>query len=287
MNSCGNLIRSLFYGLILQFLCVRSTIAEQSCQRIISLAPSITESLYEVGLGDRVVAVTNFCKYPEAAQKLPMLGAYFDSNLEAALLLKPDLVVGLPELSQTIEKYKELDISTLTLSNTSIHEINDSFLKLCDICGCEQRAQELVRNLTQRVETIHQSLELKPKLKVAVLVVSAIGPELKEFYLSGSDGYYSSLLDAVNASNVITSKTISLPMLSLESLAVLQPQIVFVIEGQKNSLSKLEIELKSYIPNVQLHYLQQDYASIPGPRFIYLLEDMKLIIQKYYADSHT
>src|SRR5271169_6151182 len=77
------------------WLVVAAALAAQNSppQRIVSTAPSITEMLYALGLGDRVVGVTRFCRYPPEAQKKPKIGDYINPNMEAIAALRPDLVI--------------------------------------------------------------------------------------------------------------------------------------------------------------------------------------------------
>ena len=70
-------------------------VAERRCRRIVSLAPSITEVLFALGVGERVVGVTRFCDYPEGARSLPKVGGHFDPNYEAIIALEPDLIMNI------------------------------------------------------------------------------------------------------------------------------------------------------------------------------------------------
>ena len=77
------------FGLLL----LAAALSAASPQRIVSTAPSITELLYALGLGDRVVGVTRFCRYPPEARWKPKIGDYTSPNLEAIAALRPDLVI--------------------------------------------------------------------------------------------------------------------------------------------------------------------------------------------------
>ena len=94
----------------------------RSSERIVSLSPSVTETLFELGLGDRVVGVTSFCKYPEEALNLPKVGAYLDPNYEAIVALTPDLVILRKEFEEAKMQLEDLGIRSLTVDQITSRE---------------------------------------------------------------------------------------------------------------------------------------------------------------------
>ena len=92
---------------------VRSPAVPGPPQRIVSLAPSLTETLFALGLGDRVVGVTRFCAHPPKARELPQVGGYLDPNYEALVALEPDLVVLIPSSAETGRRLESLGIPVL------------------------------------------------------------------------------------------------------------------------------------------------------------------------------
>ena len=85
-------------------------------ERIISLAPSITETVFALGLGNNVIAVTDYCEFPTDVLNLPKVGGFIDPNLEAIVALQPDLVILLANQQQTIKQLQQLNIPTLAES---------------------------------------------------------------------------------------------------------------------------------------------------------------------------
>ena len=94
-------------------------------ERIVSVSPNITETLFALGLGDRVVGVTQFCTYPPEAQTRPQVGGYLDPNYEAILALKPDVVIFPGENEEFVHKLHELGLAALGVRHDSIEEILD------------------------------------------------------------------------------------------------------------------------------------------------------------------
>lgn len=270
------MFRSVLSGCASLVLLVSSGVsaAPLKCQRLISLAPSMTESLFALELGPRVRGVTRYCNFPPEAKSLPRLGGLFDTNLEAALMLSPDLVVGLPESSPLLSKFEQLGISTLTASDRGIEELYESFIKICDACGCQEKAAQLIADLQRQVETVVLSRKGRPERTAALLVASSISGETQELFVSGIDGFYSSALQKLRARNVFENKTSALPSSSLEGFATLRPEVIFLVEANKSQFEKVGERLKELLPHSKLIRLEGDYVMVPGPRFPRLLADM-------------
>jgi ABC-type hemin transport system substrate-binding protein len=113
--------------------------------RIISFAPSITETLFALSLGDRVVGVSSFCKYPPEVKKIPSVGGLIDPNFEKVLRLAPDLVILLKEHEKLIDFLKKNRIEYLTVDNHDCRAILESFRSIGEKCGHGRQADSLVR----------------------------------------------------------------------------------------------------------------------------------------------
>src|SRR5690606_17941429 len=93
------------------------TTKQNDCARIVSLAPSITETIYDLSLGSNLVGVTRFCKYPKEATLLPQIGGLLDPNIEAIVSLRPTLVVVLTEQSDIANRLKQLGLKTISVEH--------------------------------------------------------------------------------------------------------------------------------------------------------------------------
>ena len=94
-----------------------TVVAPSQAQRIVAMSPSTAETLFALGLGDRVVGVSAFCSYPPEAAEKPKVGDYFDPNYEAILELQPDLVVMLEEAGEPTTAFDRLGLPTLRLNH--------------------------------------------------------------------------------------------------------------------------------------------------------------------------
>lgn len=137
-------------------------------QRIISLAPALTEALYELGAEDRLKGCTTYCNKPEAAKHKEKIGTLIDFNLEKILTLKPDLVLGM-EFSdrRTIEKLKNLGIRVeIFPSPEDFNHLCESFLRLGQMVGQEEKARQIVTKAKQEAAFIRQKLAGAEKIKI-------------------------------------------------------------------------------------------------------------------------
>jgi len=153
-------------GLVSLFflLCLGSSWAAKT-SRIVSLAPSLTESVFLLGAGEQLVGCTTYCKKPDEAQNREKIGTLIQFNLEKILLLKPDLVVAMEFADRkAIEKLKKLGVPVeLFPSPRNFDQLCDSFLQLGRLLGREERAEEVVAGARSRVAAVRQQTAgLKP-----------------------------------------------------------------------------------------------------------------------------
>src|SRR5262245_45049114 len=124
-------------ALALALLLSPGSLRAQAPQRIISLAPSITEILFALGVGDRVVGVSTYCDYPEAAKQIDRVGTFLQPNVERILAKKPDLVIGVPSPGNraSVERLQELGLRILIVNPERIAEILAAIRTIADAVG--------------------------------------------------------------------------------------------------------------------------------------------------------
>jgi len=256
--------------------------------RIISLAPSITEVLFALGLGENVVGVTRYCDYPPQAAGKMKVGGYFDINYEAVIAAEPDLVILLKEHEQPRDYLARLDIETLTVDHSNVPGILRSIEEIAKKTNSVTRADEITTELKVRIKRIEQltaGLE-RPRVMIAVgrnMETDVAG----EVYVSGRDGFYDGLITMAGGVNAYDRSTLKFPALSAEGVARLNPQIILEMAPNMDDegLALRILDQWRSIPGVdavrdeRIHLFAEDFAVVPGPRFILLLEWMARVIQ--------
>ena len=160
----------IFKSFIIVFLAMLSSFVNaEEPKRIISLAPSITESLYQLGAEKTLIAVTSYCNYPPQAKTKEIIGTIVSPNIEKIFSLSPDLVLANNEInrSQTIEKLKSLGLRVVTLDRCdNFGDIVKSFIQLGKLVGREKEAEVIIEEVEAEVKSINQKLKTLPRVRV-------------------------------------------------------------------------------------------------------------------------
>ncbi len=259
-----------------------------SPQRIISIAPSITESLFALGVGDRVIAVSDYCDYPSEVTTLPKIGGFLDPDLEAILALQPDLVILLENQTRAVEQLKQLNIQTLTVRNETLANIKNTLIKIGQQTDHLKQAQQLVADMDQKIALINAKIKGLNRPKVMVTIGHSLAQEqVKTIYISGQQDFYNDLINLAGGQNVYHNNSPQVPSLTLEGVLTLNPDVIIDIfpeaDDHNSDLTKVKQQWQSlkYVNAVQhnrVHIIEQSYATIPGPRIMLLLEQFAQII---------
>jgi len=261
----------------------------QPPRRIVSMAPSITETLFALGLGDRVVGVTQYCRYPAEANKKTRVGGYLNPNFEAIVALKPDLVVALESQGQPWSAFDKLRLrAPLRVCHKNVEGVLDSVRIIGRACGAEAKAREIVTDIESRIERIRQKtagLE-RPRVMLAIQGTVKDG-RLEDLCIAGSDGFFDRIIALAGGQNACPPSPVRFPVVSAESVLWMNPQVIIDMtpglntepRGEKTVLADwrhvAEVEA---VTRGRVHVVVQDYAFVPGPRFILLVEDLARFI---------
>jgi len=262
--------------------------SSQSPQRIISLAPSITESLFALGLGDKIVAVTDYCDYPPAARELKKVGGYINPNLETIVGLQPDLVILLAGHTRTVTQLAQLNIKTLVVNNSTLLGIQQTINSIGQRTGRQQQADVLLATIQQKIAIVTDKVSGQERPKVMIAMGHSMGNEqLKQIYIAGQHDFYNDLISLAGGINVYQKSTPKVPSLSIEGIMQLNPDIILDIFPEEDDHQTDLIQAKQrwqklhYVNAIQhnrIHIIEENYATIPGPRIFQLLEQIAMLI---------
>jgi iron complex transport system substrate-binding protein len=247
--------------------------------RIISLAPSITETLFEMGLGDRIVGVTRYCLYPLEARTKPQIGGYYDPNFEAVAASRPDLVITLAEHADARSELGKLGLSTLTVDHTTVEGILSSVLQIGRACGCSEQAAALHERLSSRLRKIAERTSGRPRPSVLISVGRMAGDaSTGRITVCGKKGFFEELIVLAGGRNAF-ERDIDFPALSAEGILELHPDVIVDLwpDLKEKGLSPEAVRQEwKKIPTLQarISVIGESYAMIPGPRIVLLLEDL-------------
>lgn len=138
--------------------------------RIVSTSPSITESLFALGLGSRVVGVSSFCRYPAETVSLPRVGSYLRPDTELIARLRPDLVLINAGPNQTERQLTSLGLRAITLAPGSLTSVYSTIHTIGEAAGVPARAAALVADLRNGLDRVRRAVAGRPPKRVLVIV---------------------------------------------------------------------------------------------------------------------
>lgn len=248
-------------------------------ERIISLMPSKTEKLFALGLGDKVVGVTDLCNYPEelAGSNIARVGDAFNLSLEIIVALEPDLIVAnwLPEGMN--EQLSSLDIPVFLTAPAGVEDTFESILRLGRLTGKLPAAEKLVSDLKRQIAEITaatEQIESSQRPKVLCLLDEGL-------FVAGKDTLQGELIILAGGINVVEEP--GWVELSEEALLVLDPDIIlYTFPGGEKVLTRPEWQVLSSIQQGKVCKLDEDLCSRTGPR---LVEGLKQIYSFLYPKN--
>jgi iron complex transport system substrate-binding protein len=256
--------------------------------RIVSMAPSITEVLFAVGLEDKIVGVTKYCDYPPEARKIERVGGYLDPNYEVILRLKPDIVVLLPEHMSSQASLKELNLPVLQVNHKSLEGIRNSIRSIGAIGGKQEAADSIVQDIQRRINKIRTKTAGLPKPKVMVCIGRNMGSgSLQDMYIAGQDDFYAPMIEIAGGVNAYREGTVKFPVVTAEGILQMDPDVIIDVIPDMKERGWQEpdiikewhkVEHVSAVKNNRIYIFSQDFVAIPGPRFVMILEEMARVI---------
>ena len=252
--------------------------------RVLSLAPSITEVLFALPCDARVVGVTRYCKFPPAALKKPHVGSYLSPNYEAIVSLQPDLVLTLPEHAAEEEALDKLGIRWERVDHRTVDGILASIRTTGHWTQVPERGEALAAELKQRIARVQTLTQGRPRPRALVSMGRKMGTgSLKDAYVAGPGSFYDSLLRLAGGENAYRDAPVAYPTVTGEGILRLDPEVIIDMAANTKKKGKEEAQVLAewqVLPNMRavkdnrVHVFGEDYVSIPGPRFILLLEAM-------------
>jgi iron complex transport system substrate-binding protein len=247
-------------------------------RRIVSLAPSLTETVFALGFGDRLVGVTNHCDYPAEAKNLPKVGDFMSPSLEVIAAQRPDLVIGVvgaidPAKAREMER---LGLNVALVSLSTVSEILTSFKRIATLLGDAEAGERLVRKLTLQFDKVTNRVAHTPRRSTLMVV------GLRPLVAVGGKNFLDELITLAGGANI--ARNAAQPWLNLpdEYVVAKAPQII--IEAGMGSDTAAPArhwsDLKS-IPAVKerrVYTYNSDKILRPGPRIGDGLEELARLI---------
>ena len=245
--------------------------------RIVSLAPSLTETIYALGLQDRLVGDTDFCDYPVEAQKKPKVGGIIDPNLEEIASLHPDLVLATKSINRldTVRALDTLGIPTYATTDPhSVAEIISSTQKLADVLGASEAGKSLGEELQGRLNALQAKLAAVPPRRVLFIVWT------EPLISTGQHTFIADVLRKANAVSIVESSQ-DWPQMSLEEVVRLQPDYLVFASSHSESAAR-DFDALAARPGWRIldavrnrrYAVISDAVNRPAPRIVSTIEEL-------------
>jgi iron complex transport system substrate-binding protein len=237
-------------------------------QRIISTMPSNTEILYALGLGDKIVGVTQNCNYPPAALSKEKVGRY-EMNLEKIVSLKPDLIVMLWDAQKSeVEKLRKFRLPVFAINPHSVEEVAASIVLLGQVTGQTREAEILTDSMRSSIA------RLKPsgKKRVDVLTLVSLNPLIA----AGKSTFIDSILKTAGLNNLAAVSAGPYPLIGLETINRMDPELLIIPSDIVKSADQVYNDSRfknlSAVKSRKILFIEPDILVRPGPRIIKALE---------------
>jgi iron complex transport system substrate-binding protein len=237
-------------------------------QRRISLAPSNTEILFALGLGDKVVGVTDYCDYPPEALNKTKVGGYANPDIEKIVALNPDLILaGYGNPIEVVYTLAGLGLTVFGIKTTDLDDLLNDIRRVGEITDKEVEAQALTSAMASRIQAVtNQTEELEQRPRVFYIVWH------DPLWTAGSGTFINELIEKAGGVNIFGNVT-GYPMVSIEDVLARDPEIIIASEWSYDwAMNATELASTNASQTGRIYTCDDNLVQRPGPRLVEGLE---------------
>jgi iron complex transport system substrate-binding protein len=247
-------------------------------RRIVSLAPSVTETLYALGFGERLVGVTTHCDYPEEVRRIAKIGGFMSPSIEAVVAKRPEFVLGVSTATDPLKvrEMERLGLNVTVVSLASVHDILNSIRTMARLLGDVPAGEKLTHRITAQLQAVKRRVAAAPRRRVLV----AVG--LRPLVAVGGKNFIDELITLAGGDNIAGNG--AQPWLNLpdEYIVAKAPQVIIEsgTGSDRHAAAKHWADLKS-IPAVRegrVYSYPSDKILRPGPRIGEALQEIARLV---------
>lgn len=249
----------------------RAVTFAQPPQRIVSIAPSNTEILFALGLGDRIVGLDAFSNYPPETADKPRVGDYLEPDLEAVAAADPDLILATEfHVDTVLPEFETLDLPTVVLEPANLDEVFASIVQVGAIAGEPARAEALVCELQSRADAVAAAVAGAPRTSVFV----ELDPSL---YTVGPGTFIADVIDRAGGANIAADAAEPWPQLSAEAVVAANPDVILLTD-EGGGVTPEQVAARpgwksiAAVEQGRVVAIDPDLIARPGPRVVDGLE---------------
>jgi iron complex transport system substrate-binding protein len=242
--------------------------------RVVSLAPNLTEIVFAVGAGDRLVGDTTYCDYPEAAKNISKVGDTLHPSIERIIALRPQLVLvsTASQLEAFTKQLAEQQISVYVTNSGDLDGVFRSIETVGVLLGAQPKANELIAELKRRAEAVEAVTKSIKPVKVFYQVSG------EPLYTIGREAYLTDLVRRAGGVSVTAALPGAFPRYSDEAALAARPEAIILPTGgsmgSANSSVAAPLKNSPAALSNKVFKINDDHLSRPGPRLVDGLEEM-------------
>jgi iron complex transport system substrate-binding protein len=245
--------------------------SQQRSQRIVSLSPNLTEIVFALGLGDRVVGVSNNCDWPAEAKQKPKMGTFWQPNTEAIIAAKPDLVVceSFLQHKEVAETLKRAGLRVVSLHAESIEELYSAILSIGQAAGCSDKAESLATKIKSELDQIRAKSSSARKVKVLWAV------QTEPMRVVGVKTFVNEIIDLAGGQNVIEPTGDQYPSVGTETILTSGAEVIIQSAMGTEDITKQQEAAEKFwnrfanlpaVKNKKVYVIEADTVLRLGPR---------------------
>jgi cobalamin transport system substrate-binding protein len=251
-----------------------------SPRRIVSLVPSTTEMLFEIGGGDRVVGVSNYDHFPPDVERIPRVGGLIDPNVERLLSLRPDLVIVYDTQVELKRQIERAGIPIYPYTHRNLADITRTMRSLGARVGLKEAADAAAQQIEQRLAAIGARVAGLPRPRT-LLVIGRDRGSLRNVDASGGYGFLHDVLEMAGGADVLADVQRQSVVMSTEMILTRAPDAIIELHyGTSVRPDNLDAERRVWnaVPSVpavksgRVYLLVGDEFVVPGPRIVIAAE---------------
>lgn len=248
----------------------RDVILSQRIERAVSLAPSLTEMIFAIGAGDRLVGVTTYCNYPADATKIAKVGDTQTPNIEAIVALKPDVVFvsTASQLEAFMSTLDQQGIAVYVIDSKNLDDVLRDLATLAELFETREHASKLIESLIQRIEGVKEEVAEKRRPRVFVQI------SRDPLYTIGKDSFLTGMIETAGGTSVTKDVATAYPTLSKETALALNPDAIILSDSEDNREPNDVFKNSPAVKNGRVVRINADIISRPGPRLVDALEQL-------------
>ena len=249
-------------------------------QRIVSLAPSITEIVFDLEQGRRLVGVSRYSDYPPQAAKLPKVGAYVRPDIERIVALNPDLCIATKDGNPrtVVDRLTSLNIPVYVVNPHNLDAILDTILEIGTILGARDKAATLTRHMRNRIRRVNARIaqvEYRPRVFFQIGVTPIVSV--------GAGTFIHELIELAGGQNLAQGKA-AYPRYSREQVLALAPEIIIITSmARQKVFEQVKAEWRKWpnipaVRNERIYLVDSNLFDRPSPRLVNGLEVLTRLI---------